>query len=73
MTVAPITTTQRLLPTTVQLSPAADGVERACTAYLDHIQSIRADALEQFVARLRPEKLREVEQALRVAFALPEA
>jgi mRNA-degrading endonuclease toxin of MazEF toxin-antitoxin module len=71
--VAPITTTQRILPTTVQLQPGADGVERPCTVYLDHIQSIPADVLERFVARLRPEKLREVEQAFRVAFALPEA
>ena len=70
--VAPITTTQRLLPTTVQLDPTADGVERACTVYLDHIQSIRLDSLEELVVRLRPAKLREVEEALRVAFALPE-
>ena len=71
--VAPITTTHRTLPTTVQLHPAADGVERACTIYLDHIQSIRADSLESFVARLRPERMSEVERAIRVALALPEA
>ena len=71
--VAPITRTRRPIPTAVFLDPPEDGVERPSAVVLDHIQSIRVESLERFVARLRPEKIREIEQAIRIAFALPEA
>jgi mRNA-degrading endonuclease toxin of MazEF toxin-antitoxin module len=68
--VAPITTTLRRLSTTVLLYPRADGVEQQSAIVLDNVMTIRVERLEQFVATLRPERVREVDQALRYALGL---
>lgn len=70
VTVAPLTSTVRDIPTEVQLGPE-DGVPRACAVNLDHLQTIPKARLGPFVARLSSSKLEDVARALTFALALP--
>lgn len=68
VTVAPLTTTVRNIPTEVFLSPADDAVLAPCAVNLDNVQTIPKHKLGDLVTTLSTERLGEVEQAL--AFAL---
>ena len=68
--VAPLTTTIRDVPSAVRLDPATDGVPRPCAVSLDNLQAIRKDWLDEPIARLRPERMAEVERALRFALGM---
>ena len=68
--VAPLTTTTRNIPTAVPLDPSRDGVPRPCVVSLDNIQAIRKDWLESVIVQLRPERMREVDAAIRFALDL---
>ncbi len=70
VTVAPVTTRIRNIPTEVALGPG-DGVPRACVINLDTITTIPRRALAKLISPLRPEKLRATELALKFALALP--
>src|SRR5438034_10021979 len=63
VTVAPITTRVRRIPTEVPLGPA-DGLPKACVVNLDTITIIPRRALTEPIAPLSPEKLTAVERAL---------
>ncbi|OLE50461.1 MAG: hypothetical protein AUG01_00925 [Candidatus Rokubacteria bacterium 13_1_20CM_2_69_58] len=67
VTVAPVTTRVRRIPTEVPLGPA-EGLPKACVANLDTITTIARRTLTQPIGPLVPEKLAAVERAL--AFAL---
>jgi len=67
VTVAPVTTRVRRIPTEVPLG-AAEGLPKACVANLDTITTIPRQTLTQPIGPLAPEKLAAVERAL--AFAL---
>ena len=67
VTVAPVTTRVRRIPTEVPLGPA-EGLPKACVANLDTITTIPRQTLTQRIGPLAPEKLAAVERAL--AFAL---
>ena len=67
VTVAPLTTTIRGIPTEVILTPE-DGVQSACAVNLDNIQTIPKTHLGAFITHLSPEKMRDVHQA--ITFAL---
>ena len=67
VTVAPVTTRVRRIPTEVPLGPA-EGLPKACVANLDTITTIARWTLTQPIGPLVPEKLAAVERAL--AFAL---
>jgi mRNA interferase MazF len=69
ITIAPITTRVRGIPTEVPLS-AADGVAKACVVNLDTITTIPKASLGRLIAPLAPAKLAAVEQALRFALGL---
>jgi mRNA interferase MazF len=69
ITIAPITTTIRAIPSEVVLTPA-DGLFEECAVNLDNVQTIAKAKLGSFITHLRPEKLRAVHDALRFAFAL---
>jgi mRNA interferase MazF len=69
ITIAPITTTIRAIPSEVVLT-AADGLFEECAVNLDTIQTIAKAKLGGFITHLRPEKLVAVRDALRFAFAM---
>jgi mRNA interferase MazF len=68
VTVAPLTTTIRDIPTEVVLSPEVDGVLENCAANLDNLQTVPKANIGPLVTLLSPEKMQAVEQAL--CFAL---
>lgn len=68
ITVAPITTTIRGIPSEVLLTPAEDGVAADCAVSADNLQTIRKAGLGAYVTHLSLERMREVRAA--VEFAL---
>jgi mRNA interferase MazF len=70
VTVAPLTTTYRDIPTAVPLDPEVDGVPQPSVVSLDNIQAIRKTWLESRVVSLRFEKMREIERAIHFALDL---
>ena len=71
VTVAPITTTIRDIPTEVVLTPA-DGMPRECAANLDHVQTVTRGRLGPLIAQLGPEKMASVRRALLFALGFRE-
>jgi mRNA interferase MazF len=67
VTIAPITTTIRTIPSEVVLSEA-DGLLTECTVNCDNIQTIIKSKLGGYITHLAPEKLRELREA--ISFAL---
>jgi len=63
VTVAPVTSTVRDIPSEVVLTPA-DGVPRACAVNLDHLQTVAKGRLGPLITRLGPGKMSEVGVAL---------
>ncbi len=71
VTVAPITTTIRGIPTEVALG-LQDGLANDCAVNLDNIQTIQKAKLGAFITTLSPEKMQRVRQALHFALGLDE-
>lgn len=67
VTVAPITTTIRDIPTEVLLTKD-DGLPTDCAANFDNLQTVSKHKLGERIARLRDDRLAEVARA--VSFAL---
>lgn len=63
VTVAPITTTIRNIPSEVVLDPD-DGVPEPCAINLDHVQTVSRDRLGGLVATLPAARMAEVRDAL---------
>ena len=63
VTVAPITTTIRDIPTEVTLTKA-DGLPRDCAVNLDHIQTVSTGRLGAMITRLSAEQMTHVRAAL---------
>jgi mRNA interferase MazF len=63
ITVAPITSTIRDIPSEVVLSPA-DGVPRDCAVNLDHLQTVPKQRIGPLITTLPPPRLHEVRAAL---------
>lgn len=68
ITIAPITSTIRHIPTEVVLTPNEDGVLVESAVNLDNIQTIPKAKVGGLIAVLSPEKMTAVERAL--CFAL---
>lgn len=68
VTVAPITSTVRDIPTEVFLTPEDDGVPSPCAVNLDNVQTVPKHKLGALVATLSAQRVAEAERAL--AFAL---
>ena len=68
ITVAPITTTVRDIPSEVYLTPDEDGVLSPSAANLDNIQTVSKRRIGTLLAKLSPEKMGEIDSAL--CFAL---
>jgi mRNA interferase MazF len=69
VTVAPVTTRVRRIPTEVELG-RRDGLPKRCVANLDTITTIPKRTLTGQIARLVPEKVAAVDAALRFALGL---
>jgi mRNA interferase MazF len=67
ITVAPVTSTIRDIPTEVLLTPQ-DGMPRDCAVNLDHVQTVSRSRLGELITTLDLGRMREVRQAL--GFAL---
>jgi len=63
VTVAPITSTIRDIPTEVVLGPR-DGMPRECAVNLDHVQTVMRGRLGALVTTLNPRRLSEIRAAL---------
>jgi mRNA interferase MazF len=64
----PATRVIRGIPTEVRLD-ASDGMPAECVLSLDNVTSIRVALCTNRIARLGPERMREVREALRIATA----
>ena len=67
VTVAPVTSTIREIPSEVLLTKQ-EGMPRDCAVNLDHIQTVSRGKIGALIARLEPASMREV--ALSIRFAL---
>jgi len=67
VTIAPITSTIREIPSEVSLSKD-DGMRRDCAINFDHIQTVSKAKIGSLIATLSEQKLRDVREA--IAFAL---
>jgi len=69
ITVAPITSTIRDIPSEVELS-TVDGMPLSCAVNLDHIQTVSKGKIGGLIAELSLEKLSDVRRALTFALDL---
>lgn len=63
VTVAPITSTVREIPTEVPLG-RADGLQRDCAVNLDHVQTVSRSQLGALITTLPERRLGEIRRAL---------
>jgi mRNA interferase MazF len=68
ITIAPITTTIRGIPSEVVLTSAEDGVPADCAVNADNLQTVQKAGLGAYITHLSLERMREVRAA--VEFAL---
>lgn len=66
VTVAPITSTIRNIPSEVYLSKA-DGMPRDCAVNCDHLQTVPKEKIGPLITSLPPAKMVNVGQAIRFA------
>jgi mRNA interferase MazF len=63
VTVAPVTSTIREIPSEVLLTPT-DGLPRDCAINLDHVQTVSKSKLGALITTLGTERMREIRAAL---------
>jgi mRNA interferase MazF len=66
VTIAPITSTIRNIPSEVPLSKA-DGMPRDCAVNCDHLQTVSKGKIGSLISSLPPSKMTDVGNALRFA------
>lgn len=69
LTVAPLTTRIRNIPVEVRLDEG-DGLPRECVVNLDSLVTIPRSRLTRPLTSLRPQKMHEVDEAIRFALAI---
>jgi len=69
LTVAPITTTMRRVPSEVILGPG-DGLPTACSANLHNMQTVPKSRIGNLITSLTTNKLAEIETALLFALGM---
>jgi len=69
VTIAPITSTVRDIPSEVLLTQA-DGMPRDCAVNLDHLQTVAKNRIGSLITTLTPEKLDRIGAALSFALGL---
>jgi mRNA interferase MazF len=66
VTVAPVTSTVREIPSEVLLS-TADGMPRECAVNCDHLQTVAKGRIGPLITSLSPAKMADVGRAIRFA------
>jgi len=72
VTVAPITSTVRSIPSEIFLSKS-DGMQKDCAVNLDHIQTISKGRIGSLITVLSPKKMIELRSALFFALGFSES
>jgi mRNA interferase MazF len=67
VTVAPVTSTVRDIPSEVALG-ASEGMTRECAVNLDHVQTVSRGRIGPLITTLGPDKMHQLKEAL--SFAL---
>lgn len=70
VTVAPLTTTVRDIPSEVFLTPDSDGVLTPCAVNLDNIVTLQRDQIGALITVLSTVRMREVEKAICYALGI---
>jgi mRNA interferase MazF len=70
VTIAPITSTIRHIPSEVLLSKG-DGLSRDSAVNCDHLQTVSKEKIGSLITSLSPAKIGEVGKAIRFALGLP--
>ena len=70
ITIAPLTTTIRDIPTEVVLTPEEDGVPSRCAVNLDNLQTVQRRGLRRRITSLSPQRMDEVNAALLFALGI---
>ena len=63
VTIAPLTSTIRRIPSEVALTPS-DGVPRECAVNMDHVQTVSQARIGRLIATLPMHRMEEVRSAL---------
>ena len=71
VTVAPVTSTIRDIPSEVLLD-SKDGVARECAVNCDHLQTVAKGRIGSLVTMLSPARMREIRSAIAFALGLSE-
>jgi len=71
VTIAPVTTTIRDIPSEVLLTKA-DGLPRECVVNCDHLQTVSKGKIGPLIATLSTSRMTEVAEAVSFALALTE-
>lgn len=69
VTVAPVTSTSRDIPSEVLLD-TADGMPRECAVNCDHLQTVAKAKIGALISTLAPARMRDVRSAIAFALAL---
>lgn len=69
VTIAPVTTTIREIPSEVLLT-SEDGMPRSCAVNCDHLQTVAKGKIGSLITTLSDEKLNETRQAIQFALML---
>lgn len=64
ITVAPLTTIIRDIPSEVILTPEEDGVPEICVVNTDNFQTVQKENLDTFITRLSQARMREILDAI---------
>jgi mRNA interferase MazF len=69
VTVAPVTSNVRDIPSEVSLS-ISDGTPRNCAINFDHIQTVSKGKIGSLIATISPQKMKQVREAINFALNL---
>ena len=70
ISIAPVTTTIRDIPSEVFLSSVRDGVPRDCAVNMDHIQTVPKSRIGSLITTLSPLRMESVNYALKFALGV---
>lgn len=70
ITVAPLTTTIRDIPSEVLLTPEEDGVPEVCAVNTDNIQTVQKENLGGLITQLSETRMREVKEAIKFSLGI---
>jgi len=70
ITIAPLTTTVRDIPSEVFLSKGSDGVQEDCVVNLDHIQTVSKSKIGSHITTLNQFKMRAASNAIKFALRI---